>query len=89
MDWITDNWNTILLIASVVANIMVALGWKKAAVFLRTVVTGVHDYVQETGNTKVEDKIKARSVEAGTEKGLKPYVKKVKGGWISPLNEAK
>lgn len=77
LEWLLDNWG---LIASLALNLCLAMGWKKAAKIIRVIIGGVNTYVQETGNTRVEKAIKAESEKAGTEKALKPIVRKVKNG---------
>ena len=81
MDWVIENWKTIAFVALIVSNILAALGLSKYAKILRVIITGVHDYVQDTGNTRVQTAIRKRSEKAGVEATLKPYVMKVKGAW--------
>ena len=89
MDWVVDNWKIISLVASAVANVLVAMKYKTAAKWLRIVVEGVEDGMEATRSKAVAKAIKARATEAGVEEKLKPYVMKVRAGWTSPLREQK
>jgi hypothetical protein len=77
MDWVFENWQVIVLVASILANVLVGLGYKKAGRLLRVLIGAVESYAGETGNTKIKKDIKAASLKAGTEAGLSTLVKRL------------